>query len=257
MPRNPEADATVQIVTDPAQADQKVAVVGDQVLTATPADAGQGVVVQPDGTFGLGELGTAPAIVATGLTGAVAATRYVGGTVSGAPTEGTFAVGDFVIDQTAQVWICIGAGTPGTWDTPGSGRELDYAEVLSNLPTVTAIGLANRIDVAGLQIDIVSDGVTPIYLEAYCAQASNDTTSNGVGMAIVEGTIGGGAGTPMQQSVSLPGVATAQAHLQPKCRVIPSAGAHSYKVMVWVQLGGNGSFLAGAQRPMWIGATSA
>ena len=59
-------------------------------------------------------------VVATALTGATAATRYVGGTSSGAPSSGTFAVGDFVIDQTGKVWICTSAGTPGTWAAPGS-----------------------------------------------------------------------------------------------------------------------------------------
>lgn len=49
------------------------------------------------------------------LTGAVAATRFVGGTASGAPSTGTFAVGDFVIDQTGKVFVCTAAGTPGTW----------------------------------------------------------------------------------------------------------------------------------------------
>ena len=39
-------------------------------------------------------------LVATGLTGATAASRYVGATASGAPASGTFNVGDFVIDQT-------------------------------------------------------------------------------------------------------------------------------------------------------------
>ena len=52
---------------------------------------------------------------ATGLNGATAASRYVGGTTSGAPTSGTFLVGDFVVDQTATIWVCIVAGTPGTW----------------------------------------------------------------------------------------------------------------------------------------------
>jgi len=50
-----------------------------------------------------------------GLTGATAATRYVGATVSGAPVAGTFAVGDFIIDQTGFAWVCTVAGTPGTW----------------------------------------------------------------------------------------------------------------------------------------------
>ena len=57
------------------------------------------------------------AVASGGLTGAVQATRYVGGTTNGAPTTGTFAVGDFIIDATASIWICTTAGTPGTWCT--------------------------------------------------------------------------------------------------------------------------------------------
>lgn len=53
--------------------------------------------------------------VAAGLTGATAASRYVGATTSGAPSSGTFAVGDFTIDQSGGIWICTAAGTPGTW----------------------------------------------------------------------------------------------------------------------------------------------
>jgi Repeat of unknown function (DUF5907) len=50
-----------------------------------------------------------------GLTGATAASRYVGATTSGSPASGTFAKGDFIIDQTGLVWICTTAGSPGTW----------------------------------------------------------------------------------------------------------------------------------------------
>jgi len=58
---------------------------------------------------------SAPSYNATGLTGATTATRYVGGTANGAPVSGTFQVGDFVIDQTATIWVCTVAGSPGTW----------------------------------------------------------------------------------------------------------------------------------------------
>ena len=58
-----------------------------------------------------------------GLSGATATTRFVGATSAGAPTSGTFAVGDFVIDQTAMLWICITAGSPGTW-APASNLDL-------------------------------------------------------------------------------------------------------------------------------------
>ena len=59
-------------------------------------------------------------VAALGLTGAVAASRYVGATTSGAPSSGTFAIGDFAIDQTGAVWICTAAGSPGTWAQSGS-----------------------------------------------------------------------------------------------------------------------------------------
>ena len=55
-----------------------------------------------------------------GLTGAVAATRFVGGTASAAPVAGTFAIGDFVIGQTGAIWVCTAPGTPGTWAEAGS-----------------------------------------------------------------------------------------------------------------------------------------
>ena len=59
----------------------------------------------------------APDFKASGLTGATTATRYVGGTTNTAPTSGTFAVGDFVVDQSGTIWVCTTAGTPGTWTT--------------------------------------------------------------------------------------------------------------------------------------------
>lgn len=78
---------------------------------------------------------TAPEFSASGLTGATAASRYVGATASGAPASGTFAVGDFVIDQTGKVWICTAAGTPGTWTNPGGGSALAFI----NVPLITSV----------------------------------------------------------------------------------------------------------------------
>jgi hypothetical protein len=51
----------------------------------------------------------------TGITGAVAASRYVGGN-TGAPTTGTFLLGDWVVDGfNGLIWVCVIAGSPGTW----------------------------------------------------------------------------------------------------------------------------------------------
>jgi hypothetical protein len=78
-----------------------------------------------------------PALLAAGLTGATAATRYVGATTSGPPASGTFAVGDFVIDQTGKVLVCTVAGTPGTWLSapPGWSSTFD----LVNSTTTTSV----------------------------------------------------------------------------------------------------------------------
>lgn len=62
-----------------------------------------------------------PDFKTTGLTGATATARFVGGTTSGAPASGTFALGDFIIDQSGKIWICIGAGSPGTWTQVSGG----------------------------------------------------------------------------------------------------------------------------------------
>ena len=56
-----------------------------------------------------------------GTTGATAATRYVGGTASGAPVAGTWNKGDYIIAQDGHVFVCTVAGTPGTWTDIGFG----------------------------------------------------------------------------------------------------------------------------------------
>jgi hypothetical protein len=102
--------------------------------------------VVPAGTFALPQVpGTA--MVAANVTGpfapsspgASAATRYVGGTTSGAPETGTFEVGDFVVDQTGKVWICTAAGAPGTWvQQSGAGVDLTSDQTVAGVKTFTS-----------------------------------------------------------------------------------------------------------------------
>lgn len=56
-----------------------------------------------------------------GITGAASAFRIVGSTASLPPTSGTFILGDMIIDQAGNVWICTTAGTPGTWTNAFAG----------------------------------------------------------------------------------------------------------------------------------------
>jgi hypothetical protein len=61
---------------------------------------------------------SAPDVKVTGLTGAANPGRFVGVTVSGAPTSGTFTVGDFVVTQNGNMYVCVTPGSPGVWVAP-------------------------------------------------------------------------------------------------------------------------------------------
>ena len=87
------------------------------------------------GTGSVGGTFTATALIASGLTGATQASRYVGATTSGAPASGTFAVGDFSIARDGAIWVCTGAGTPGTWVQIGAVGTVYYQTIKNNAGT--------------------------------------------------------------------------------------------------------------------------
>src|SRR4051812_26666908 len=55
------------------------------------------------GASSVGGTFTATALIASGLTGSVAASRYVGATATGAPTTGAHNVGDFAVAQDGHI----------------------------------------------------------------------------------------------------------------------------------------------------------
>ncbi|MBU6288846.1 MAG: hypothetical protein KGS10_11850 [Chloroflexi bacterium] len=97
-------------------------------VTAGGANIGGDVVVSSGSVTGV-------TLKAAGLTGATQVSRYVGATTSGAPSTGTFSVGDYVIDQSGAIHVCTTGGSPGTWTaignvtygTPGSSAVGDSA----------------------------------------------------------------------------------------------------------------------------------
>jgi hypothetical protein len=111
-------------------------------LLATKNTSGQSANIltcyQSDGTTVLLQVDkagfiTAPVHTASGLTGATSTSRYAGATAGGAPVSGTFAVGDFVVDNAnGAIYICTAAGTPGTWVLVGgsAGVPLNPAQQL-------------------------------------------------------------------------------------------------------------------------------
>ena len=100
--------------------------------------------------------GVATIYAPTGITGATSASRYVGATPAGAPTSGTFAVGDHIVAQNGKMWVCSVAGTPGTWIDVSSNDttavHLAGAESISGVKTFTAVPVlpASTVTVANL-----------------------------------------------------------------------------------------------------------
>ena len=163
---------------------------------------------------------TAPAFIASGLTGATAVSRYVGATASGAPTSGNFGVGDFVIDQTGAVWVCTAAGSPGTWRPP-PGYEIDYAQITSNASLTTTLSTV----ITGAAKTY--DGNTIIEIEFFAPFVDTPATINAyVRMFLADG---GSAFTEVARATS-PAAASNQGMVIGKQRITPSAGSHTYSV---------------------------
>ncbi|SPF51246.1 membrane hypothetical protein [Candidatus Desulfosporosinus infrequens] len=109
-------------------------------------------------------------ISTVGIAGATATSRYVGATTSGAPTTGTFLVGDWAIDQSGFIWICVTAGTPGTWAKPGN----------TGYQIITSTG-----------IFIVPLGIVCIYVELIGGGGGGAGATGGI---YAQGAAGAGAG---------------------------------------------------------------
>ena len=113
-----------------------------------------------------------PDVKVSGLTGATAASRYVGATATGAPTSGTFAIGDFVVAQNGHIWVCTVAGTPGTWvdagayGAGGGGGSITVQDEGVALPAETALnfvgaGVAATDNPGSARTDVTIPGPGP------------------------------------------------------------------------------------------------
>ena len=120
--------------------------------------------------------------LAAGMTGATASSRYAGATASGAPVAGTFAVGDWIIDQTGKIYVATVAGSPGTWVQVGSGggggasiTQVTFAESTAApnatvyVDSITAAGASTDVDLA----------LSPKGYGALTAQVADNTVTGG------------------------------------------------------------------------------
>jgi hypothetical protein len=117
-----------------------------------------------------------------GLTGATAATRYVGATSSGAPTTGTFAIGDFAIDQSGKAWICTSAGSPGTWSLVGAGA---VTSVTAADTSVVVGGTSTAPTVRTSTLDVIASDHPPV-----ANWSNNGNAISGVSYLAISGLTG-------------------------------------------------------------------
>lgn len=114
------------------------------------------------------------------LTGATQATRYVGGTSSGAPASGTFQVGDFVVTQDGHIFVCTAAGSPGTWHDVGSISGVASLDSISGAITLvagTGVTITDNSPSAGeITIAATAGGITLGHGEVLTGESTSSTS---------------------------------------------------------------------------------
>lgn len=163
-----------------------------------------------------------PAIIASGVgSSSNTPTRYVGGTTSGAPTTGTYVVGDFVVSHDGHVYICTATGTPGTWSTwaaqggisTATHNGVNVASTNSASPTTIVAGTAATYTGADIFVEVFADQVgTPTVLNGFTAL-----------QVLLDGAILSEVGI-----VSTPAAAQLVVPFYVQFPHTPSAGSHTY-----------------------------
>ena len=171
----------------------------------------------------------AAAYVVTGLSGSTASVRLVGGTGSGSPASGSHVLNDLSVDQTGSLWVCVGSGTPGTWQQVGGGALIGHLTLTAStnafvsayganavvLGSLTGVAVAGCADSAGSFSGApLSNATSPIGvvitpITAFTSTAKPlvvlfySTSAGATGIALPV-TYGGSSGAWTQFSFSLP-----------------------------------------------------
>jgi hypothetical protein len=98
------------------------------------------------GSIAISNFVDALAFITNGKTGATAASTMAGGTTGGPPVSGTFAVGDWIVDQTGNAWVCTSAGSPGTFTPVGGAQSLGAVPISTTTNGTATSGTTDTID---------------------------------------------------------------------------------------------------------------
>jgi hypothetical protein len=130
--------------------------------------------------------GSAGAGSSASLVGATATTLYAGGTVSGAPTTGTFSVGSFVPAQNGYIWLCTAGGTPGTWVSVGPLPMIVRAVTTSTTATATDRVVITTASASGLVVTVApavtAARVSPLTIKNVASSTNAITITPGSGL---------------------------------------------------------------------------
>ena len=188
--------------------------------------------VMSDQPVTIANIVTVNALKAVGLTGAVSATRYVGGTTTGAPTTGTFLAGDWIITLDGRMWVCTTGGTPGTWQQPSPPPDTVAGDIVALAASAAAGAVGKSADAGhvhpwtGLGVLSVAQTWTALqsfgnFLGGTLQTAAQPNVTSLGGQLIL--TLAGVTGTP--NNWRLGGALSAQA--QGTAGVAPASGTWS------------------------------
>lgn len=159
-------------------------------------------------------------------------------TTAGAPTTGTWARGDTWLDSANTLWTCTTGGTPGTW-APPVGYELAYNQI-TTVVNVTVTTVASP--------QIVIEGTTrtydgsPVLVEFYATVVVAPTGST-IFLNLWDGATDLGIVGQVYLTSAVPALGST---LHGRRRLVPSAGAHNYRLLGWLASGTGGAVYAAA-----------
>ena len=165
---------------------------GVNILTAPSVGAGSALTFTLRAAFPLaGGMTTGGPVQVSSLraNATAVASRYVGQTLTGSPTNTSYATGDWAIARdTGRAWICTAGGNPGTWveqtaALAANAVTTDTTQTITGTKTFSATITAAAITSNGQAVVVtndarLSDARTPT-AHTHPATAISDSTSTG------------------------------------------------------------------------------